>query len=58
MTIENLYHQKTRLTNRITFNYILNQTEHHRKVTFTEEYETYIKFYQKTLYPAGKYFSK
>jgi hypothetical protein len=29
--------------------YILNQPEHHRKVTFTEEYETFMKFYQKTL---------
>ncbi|MBI4931299.1 MAG: transposase [Bacteroidetes bacterium] len=29
--------------------YILNQPEHHRKVTFTEEYEKFIKFYQKTL---------
>ena len=38
--------------------YILNQPEHHRKVTFTEEYETFIKFYQKTLDPAGKHFSK
>ena len=38
--------------------YILNQPEHHRKVTFTEEYETFIKFYQKTLDPIGKHFSK
>ena len=29
--------------------YILNQPEHHRKVSFTEEYESFIKFYQKTL---------
>lgn len=29
--------------------YILNQAEHHRKVTFTEEYEEFLKFYQKTL---------
>ena len=29
--------------------YILNQPEHHRKVTFTEEYDKFIKFYQKTL---------
>ena len=30
--------------------YILNQPKHHRKVTFKEEYETFIKFYQKTLH--------
>ena len=35
--------------------YILNQPEHHRKVTFAEEYQTLIKFYQKTLEPFGKY---
>jgi putative transposase len=29
--------------------YILNQPEHHRKFTFTEEYEQFIKFYQDTL---------
>jgi len=29
--------------------YILNQPEHHRKVSFAEEYESFIKFYQKTL---------
>ena len=29
--------------------YILNQPNHHRKVTFTEEYEMFLKFYQKTL---------
>ena len=29
--------------------YILNQGEHHRKVSFAEEYEKFIKFYQKTL---------
>lgn len=29
--------------------YILNQPKHHRKVSFTEEYESFIKFYQKTL---------
>ena len=38
--------------------YILNQPEHHRKVTFTEEYETFIKFYQKTLDPSKKRVSK
>ena len=31
--------------------YILNQKEHHRKVSFAEEYEKFIKFYQKTLQP-------
>jgi REP element-mobilizing transposase RayT len=34
--------------------YILNQPEHHRKVSFQEEYDTFIKFYQKTLQPFGK----
>ena len=34
--------------------YILNQPEHHKKITFQEEYETFIKFYQKTLMPYGK----
>ena len=29
--------------------YILNQPEHHKKVTFTEEYEQLIKHYQATL---------
>lgn len=29
--------------------YILNQPLHHRKVSFTEEYESFIKFYQKTI---------
>ncbi len=29
--------------------YILNQPNHHRKITFTEEYEMFLKFYQKTL---------
>jgi REP element-mobilizing transposase RayT len=31
--------------------YILNQKEHHRKMTFAEEYEKFINFYQKTLQP-------
>ena len=35
--------------------YILNQPEHHRKVSFLEEYESFIKFYQKTLHPSRKY---
>ena len=34
--------------------YILNQKEHHRKVSFTEEYEEFIKHYQKTLQPSRK----
>ena len=29
--------------------YILNQHEHHRKITFAEEYEELLKHYQKTL---------
>ena len=29
--------------------YILNQPEHHKKQTFTEEYDKFIKFYQKNL---------
>jgi putative transposase len=29
--------------------YILNQHKHHRKVSFAEEYESFIKFYEKTL---------
>ncbi|MDZ4713748.1 MAG: hypothetical protein SGI89_15685 [bacterium] len=29
--------------------YILNQPNHHRKITFREEYEMFLKFYQKTL---------
>jgi putative transposase len=31
--------------------YILNQPEHHKRISFTEEYETFIKFYQKTILP-------
>jgi len=34
--------------------YILNQPQHHRKVSFVEEYEEFIKFYQKTLDPLKK----
>lgn len=34
--------------------YILNQQEHHRKVTFEEEYKGFIKFYQKTIIPFKK----
>jgi REP element-mobilizing transposase RayT len=29
--------------------YILNQLKHHKRVTFSEEYEEFIKFYQMTL---------
>ncbi len=29
--------------------YVLNQPQHHRKVSFAEEYESFVKFYQKTL---------
>ena len=29
--------------------YILNQPKHHNKITFTEEYEEFMKFYQMTL---------
>jgi len=29
--------------------YILNQPDHHKKVTFAEEYEQFIKYYQDTL---------
>jgi len=32
-------------------NYIYNQPEHHRKISYMEEYETFIKFYQKTIKP-------
>ncbi len=31
--------------------YILNQPEHHRKHTFAEEYEIFVKFYQQKLQP-------
>jgi len=29
--------------------YILNQKEHHKKITFKEEYEKFIKYYEKTI---------
>lgn len=32
-------------------NYILNQPEHHRKVSYMEEYDVFIKYYQKTINP-------
>jgi hypothetical protein len=31
--------------------YILNQKEHHKKVTFAEEYEQFMQFYQQTINP-------
>ena len=34
--------------------YIMNQPKHHRKVSFQEEYEEFIKFYQKTIRPFEK----
>lgn len=34
--------------------YILTQHEHHRKISFQEEYDTFLKFYQKTLQPFEK----
>lgn len=34
--------------------YILDQPEHHRKVSFAEEYDGFIKFYQKTIMPFEK----
>lgn len=34
--------------------YIFNQPIHHRKVSFAEEYEEFLKFYQKTLLPLNK----
>ncbi len=30
--------------------YILNQPNHHKRVTFAEEYERFVKFYQDTLH--------
>jgi REP element-mobilizing transposase RayT len=35
--------------------YILNQAAHHRRVSFTEEYETFLKFYQQTIDPVQKH---
>ncbi len=34
--------------------YILNQPVHHSKISFGEEYEAFLKFYQKTLNNTGK----
>jgi putative transposase len=33
------------------YKYLLNQKKHHSKVSFMEEYETFLKFYQKTIQP-------
>ena len=35
--------------------YIFNQPEHHRKVSFADEYDAFIKFYQTTLLPFEKW---
>ena len=34
--------------------YIRNRPKHHRKISFAEEYEQFIKFYQRTLQPFRK----
>ena len=34
--------------------YILNQPNHHRKVTFAQEYEIFLKFYQRTIEKKNK----
>ena len=34
--------------------YILNQPNHHRKVTFAQEHETFLKFYQRTIEKKNK----
>ena len=31
--------------------YILNQKQHHKKINFIEEYDAFLKFYQKTIDP-------
>ena len=31
--------------------YILNQKEHHKKISFAEEYEKFVNFYEKTIQP-------
>ncbi len=43
---------------RVRDKYIFNQAELHRKVSFSEEYEEFLKFYQKTLQPFEKHHSK
>jgi hypothetical protein len=32
------------------YNYIRNQPEHHKKESYAEEYERFLKFYQQTLH--------
>jgi len=36
-------------------NYIDNQKEHHTKESYTEEYETFLKFYQQTIQKRKKW---
>jgi len=36
---------------RLLTKYIINQPIHHKKQTFAEEYEQFMKFYQQTLLP-------
>lgn len=36
--------------------YILNQPNHHRNVTFKEEYDQFIKFYQDTISPGSRFY--
>ena len=31
------------------YKYIMNQPEHHKKQTFAEEYDVFLKFYQQTI---------
>ena len=38
--------------------YIFDQPRHHRKISFAEEYEQFIKFYQKTLQPFNNIYTK
>jgi len=38
--------------------YILNQPLHHHKITFAEEYDIFMKFYQKKSHPVNKVVSK
>jgi REP element-mobilizing transposase RayT len=38
--------------------YILNQPEHHKKETFAQEYEKFMKFYQATLHPFSRFQNK
>jgi putative transposase len=38
--------------------YILDQKEHHKKVSFEEEYQKFINFYEKTIKPNSNYGKK